>query len=106
MILYCILGVGMLCFNTRLGCFESNTSAEISKHVKEFFSIFQSSVTMPFKTYKHFRTKLYKRFEHASLEILRYINKQYICILCSYNSLNIMLRELCKPDYYETHRVR
>jgi hypothetical protein len=44
MILYCILGVGMLCFNTRLGCFESNTSAEISKHVKEFFSIFQSSV--------------------------------------------------------------
>jgi len=55
----------MLCFNKRLGCFDSERTPEIVDHIQQFFATLQISLTMPLKTFKYFRTPLYKQFEKS-----------------------------------------
>lgn len=73
---YTTESVAMLCFNRRLGYLESNSDTEIVNLITKFFIDFQTSITMPFKTYKLFRTKLYKRFEKTYLDIYRIGKKE------------------------------
>ena len=56
-------GVGMLSFNKRLGCFDSERTPEIVDHMHHFCKFMQISLTMPIKTFKYFRTPLYKQLE-------------------------------------------
>ena len=65
-------GVGMLCFNRRLGFLDSENVNDLNENVKKFFAALGLSFTMPFKTYCYFRTKLYKDFEDTALFLHRY----------------------------------
>lgn len=60
---YTTESVGMLCFNKRLRCFDSERTTEIVDHMQQLFAALQISLTMPIKTFKYFRTPLYKQFE-------------------------------------------
>lgn len=78
---YTTESVGMLCFNTRLGCFGDNQNQEaanMANLARAFFKDFQTAITMPFKTFKFYRTKLYQSFENTNLEITRIARKQIV----------------------------
>ncbi|CAC5373827.1 unnamed protein product [Mytilus coruscus] len=68
---YTTESVAMLCFNRRLGSIDSEESPEIARCITELFTLLQKSQIMPFKTFKYFRTPLYKRFEEVRLRIQR-----------------------------------
>ena len=63
------LGVGMLCFNKRLGCLESNQSnpPTIAICMSKIFDMMQEALLMPVNVYKYFRTPFYKRFEKEAI---------------------------------------
>ncbi|XP_063440723.1 sterol 26-hydroxylase, mitochondrial-like [Mytilus trossulus] len=66
---YTTESVGMLCFNKRLGCFESSSNTRLIKALEDMFTTMQQAFLLPFPTYNFYRTKLYKTFER-SLQVL------------------------------------
>ncbi|XP_033754997.1 probable cytochrome P450 49a1 [Pecten maximus] len=63
---YTAEGVGMLCFNTRLGCItENNATSELMEHTKTYLEVFGES-TYRLPLYTIFRTPMYRKFERAA----------------------------------------
>ena len=72
-------GVGMLCFNRRLGCLENQSPISET----DLNTIFTSTAEAGriFKPYKYFRTPFYRRFEKAVLKLHRYGFKEPLLII-------------------------
>ncbi|XP_069112984.1 probable cytochrome P450 49a1 isoform X2 [Argopecten irradians] len=63
---YAIENIGMLCFNTRLGCLEGGEKADdIIEHVAFIFHALEVDLRSSFHWYKYFRTPYYKKFEKS-----------------------------------------
>ncbi|OWF50845.1 probable cytochrome P450 49a1 isoform X1 [Mizuhopecten yessoensis] len=74
---YTAEGVGMLCFNTRLGCItETNNSSELMEQTKTYLELFGES-TYRLPLYTVFRTPMYRRFERAA-DFLSQVCENYI----------------------------
>ncbi|XP_033729239.1 1,25-dihydroxyvitamin D(3) 24-hydroxylase, mitochondrial-like [Pecten maximus] len=64
---YSAEGVGMLCFNTRLGCITSdNTATPLMTYTKDFLDRLGNHFYRMIPTYMLFRTKFYIGFEEAA----------------------------------------
>lgn len=63
----CFAGMGMLCFNRRLGCLQGQSQISM----EDLNTIFTSTAEAGkfFKPYKYFRTPFYRRFEKAVLKL-------------------------------------
>lgn len=63
----CFAGMGMLCFNRRLGCLQGQSPISM----EDLNTIFTSTAEAGkfFKPYKYFRTPFYRRFEKAVLKL-------------------------------------
>ena len=72
-------GVGMLCFNRRLGCLENQSPISTTDLNTIFTSI--AEARRIFKPFKYFRTPFYQRFEKAVLKLHRYGFKELILII-------------------------
>ena len=65
------LGLGMLCFNTRLGCLDGTANLDFVEDLGIFFrSIDETGRHV--KPYRYFRTPLYNKFERAADNMYRY----------------------------------
>ncbi|VDI23467.1 Hypothetical predicted protein [Mytilus galloprovincialis] len=73
---YTTESVAMLCFNRRLGSIASEEPTEIVKCISEFFTLLHKSMIMPFKTFKYFKTPLYKQAEVVRLRIQNIVEKE------------------------------
>lgn len=64
---FCCSGMGMLCFNRRLGCLQGQSPISM----EDLNTIFTSTAEAGkfFKPYKYFRTPFYRRFEKAVLKL-------------------------------------
>ncbi|XP_069112989.1 cytochrome P450 27C1-like isoform X2 [Argopecten irradians] len=77
---YSAEGVGMLCFNTRLGCITSdNTVTPLMDYTKEYLDHLGNHLYSMIPTYMLYKSKFYKEFETAAnflySEADKHINK-------------------------------
>ncbi|XP_069112979.1 probable cytochrome P450 49a1 isoform X1 [Argopecten irradians] len=74
---YTAEGVGMLCFNTRLGCIsETDQTTDLMIHTKTYLELFgESTYRLPLFTV--FRTPMYRRFERAA-DYISHVCEAYI----------------------------
>ncbi|CAG2243237.1 unnamed protein product [Mytilus edulis] len=95
---YTTESVAMLCFNRRLGSIASEEPAEIVKCVSEMFTLLQKSMIMPFKTFKYFKTPLYKQAEMVRLRIQNIVEKE---LKAQLDVLNELKKENQLDDYLQ-----
>lgn len=95
---YTTESVAMLCFNRRLGSIGSEESPEIVRCITEFFTLFQKSLIMPFKTFKYFRTPLYKQAEAVRLHMQSIVEKE---LKAQLDVLNQLKKENQLDDYLQ-----
>ncbi|XP_071144222.1 probable cytochrome P450 CYP44 [Mytilus edulis] len=95
---YTTESVAMLCFNRRLGSIASEEPAEIVKCVSEVFTLLQKSMIMPFKTFKYFKTPLYKQAEMVRLRIQNIVEKE---LKAQLDVLNELKKENQLDDYLQ-----
>lgn len=95
---YTTESIGMLCFNKRLGYFDSNVTPKIVEYIQEMFAIIQTSFTSVFKTFKYFRTPLYRRFEKTRVEFSKVVNQE---ILQQRNMLKRLEKDGKLEEYLE-----
>jgi hypothetical protein len=68
---YFILGIGMLCFNKRLGFLDGTSDFDFYSNLQEMLTRFHEAFFLPFKSYQYFNTKLYQSFENSCMKIYR-----------------------------------
>lgn len=95
---YTTESVAMLCFNRRLGNIGSEESPEIVRCITEFFTLVQKSLIMPFKTFKYFRTPLYKQAEAVRLHMQSFVDKE---LKAQLDVLNQLKKENQLDDYLQ-----
>jgi hypothetical protein len=93
----------MLCFNKRLGCFDRERTQEIVDHLQRMFATLQISITMPIKTFKYFRTPLYKQFEKSRIGLEKYV---LLMIVFSSKTMTILTAKIEQNNDYINSKNR
>ncbi|KAJ8303364.1 hypothetical protein KUTeg_019760 [Tegillarca granosa] len=86
-----IVGVGMLCFNKRLGSLDASSSNPFHStlsDLRDVFELFGDSVFHIVKPYRWFRTPFYRRFEAKVEKLFRIADKEVEEAIVALNSEN------------------
>ncbi|XP_033754951.1 probable cytochrome P450 49a1 isoform X2 [Pecten maximus] len=84
---YAIENVGMLCFNTRLGCLEGGKRADdIVKNVAFVFNALEVDLRSSVHWYRYFRTPFYNKFEESLNTLKRILQPEVDDCISRYHS--------------------